>query len=122
MNSDKVFCLNDVQNNDIDHFGLDKNATLTAGLEYFFFLQTDIGWIPYVLLVQKSGRVKLYYNTKAAKNEINLIFINNLYINLHKIINKHFFIDTLDFEKNSKRKLIKTGLDILHYGHSTESV
>lgn len=122
MNSDKVFCLNDVQNNDIDYFDLDKNAVLTAGLEYFFFLQTDIGWIPYVLLVQKSGRVKLYYNTNAAKNEINFIFINNLYINLHKIINKHFFIDTLDFEKNAKRKLIKTALDILHYGHNTESV
>lgn len=122
MNSDKVFCVNDVQKNDIDYFGLGKNTSLIAGIEYFFFLQTDIGWVPYVLLVQKSGKVKLYYNTNAAKNEINLIFINNLYINLHKIINKHFFIEALEFEKNSKQKLIKMGLDILHYGHSTESV
>ena len=122
IDSDRVYYINDVQNNDMSNFDLDKSLTLKWGLEYFFFLQTNIGWLPYVLLVQKNGKVKLYYNINAAKHERNLIFINNLYINLHTIINKHFFIDMLDFKKNSKGKLIKAALDILHYGHSTESI
>ena len=97
-----------------DCFEEDKELISKSNLEYFFFLQTSLWLLPYVLLVSKNMDVKLYWHPELECNEDNLIFINNLYASLHKVIAKHFFIKTFDIAKSNKKILLK---QMPHYGN-----
>lgn len=105
LKSERVFFINRAQ--EINCFKEDKALIAKSNLEYFFFLQTSLWLLPYVLLVSKNMSIKLYWHPKLALNEDHLIFINNLYTNLHKIVSKHFFIKTFDIGKSSKKNLLK---------------
>lgn len=118
INSDRVFFINDINDKEIDYFGVDKDLIFKANLEYFFFLQTCEGWLPYVLLVQKNAKIKLHLQANLAKSEENLVFINNLYVSLHKVITKHFFINTVNLLRSNKKDLLKKTIYLLHYGNN----